>query len=136
MTDARRFDLPTIEPETQPFWDAARAGRFLIRRCRACGVAHHYPRPFCPECWSEDLVWEEVSGRGTLYTYSTVFVNDLPPFDARVPYVAAVVDLDEGPRVLTNIVACDPADLRVGMPVEVVFEALTPDITVARFRPR
>ena len=79
---APRFDLPVIEPETQPSWDAARDGRFLVRRCRACGLAHHYPRPFCPECWSEDLVWEEVTGRGTLYTFSTVFVNDLPPFAA------------------------------------------------------
>ena len=137
MTDpARRFDLPTIEPETQPFWDAAREGRFLIRRCNACGVAHHYPRPFCPECWSENLEWEEVSGRGTLYTFSTVYVNDLPPFGAQVPYVAAVVDLEEGPRVLTNVVEYDPDELRVDMPVEVVYEALTPDITVPRFRPR
>jgi uncharacterized OB-fold protein len=133
---APRFDLPVIEPETQPSWDAARDGRYLVRRCRACGLAHHYPRPFCPECWSEDLVWEEVTGRGTLYTFSTVFVNDLPPFADRLPYVVAIVDLDEGPRVLTNIVDCEPDALYVDMPVEVVFEGLTPDITVARFRPR
>jgi uncharacterized protein len=133
--DSPRFDLPTIDDESRPFWDAAREHRFLIVRCRACGEAHHYPRPFCPSCWSEDVAWEAASGRGTLYTYSTVFVNDLPPFGDRVPYVAAAVDLDEGPRVLTNIVDCDPADLEIGMVVEVTYHELTPEITVPAFRP-
>jgi len=135
MPDGPRFDLPTVEGESQPFWDAAREGKFLIRQCHDCGAAHHYPRPFCPTCWSENLTWEEVSGQGTLYTYSTVFVNDLPPFGDRVPYVVAAVDLAEGPRVITNIVDCQPADLRVGMPVEVGYRELTPEITVPVFRP-
>jgi uncharacterized OB-fold protein len=135
MTDGPRFDLPTIEAESQPFWDAARDGRLLIHRCQACGLAHHYPRPFCPSCWSEDVVWEEASGRATLYTHSTVHMNDLPPFGARVPYVVAAVDLEEGPRVMTNIVDCDPADLRIGMAVEVAFQELTPEITAPVFRP-
>src|ERR1700722_9827147 len=119
MPDDPRFDLPTIEAESQPFWDAAREHRFLIRRCNNCGAVHHYPRPFCPTCWSDDLAWQEASGRATLYTFSTVYMNDLPPFNGRLPYVAAAVDLEEGPRVMTNIVDCDPADLRVGMAVEV-----------------
>ena len=90
----------------------------------------------CPPCGDDRIEAELLERRGTLYTFSTVFVNDLPPFGGQVPYVAAVVDLDEGPRVMTNIVQCDPAALEVDMPVEVVFEDLTPDITVARFRPR
>jgi len=130
-----RRDLPTIEDETRPFWDAAREGRFLIVRCRSCGKAHHYPRPFCPFCWSDDVTWEDASGRATLYTYSTVYVNDLPPFSERLPYVAAVVELDEGPRVMTNIVGCEPQALRVGMPVQVRFVELTPDITAPVFAP-
>ena len=89
-----RFDLPTPDIETQPFWDAARDGRLLIKRCAACGRAHFYPRPFCPFCWSERVEWEEASGRATLYTWSVVHQNDLPPFGERVPYVAAIVDLD------------------------------------------
>jgi uncharacterized protein len=135
MPDGPRFDLPTIEPESQPFWDAAREHRFLLRRCLHCGALHHYPRPFCPVCWSEDVVWEEASGLGTLYTFSAIFVNDLPPFNERLPYVAAAVDLDEGPRVMTNIVDADPADLRVGMPVEVAYRQLTAEITAPVFRP-
>jgi uncharacterized protein len=135
MPDGPRFDLPTIEPESQPFWDAAREHRFLLRRCNRCGAVHHYPRPFCPVCWSDDVVWEDASGRGTLYTFSTIFVNDLPPFNERLPYIAAAVDLEEGPRVMTNIVDADPADLRVGMPVEVAYRELTPEITAPVFRP-
>jgi uncharacterized OB-fold protein len=130
-----RRDLPTIEDESRPFWDAAREGRFLIARCGSCGRAHHYPRPFCPYCWSEDVSWEDASGRATLYTYSTVHVNDLAPFAERLPYVAAVVDLEEGPRVMTNIVDCDPSSLRIGMALEVDFRQLTPEITAPVFRP-
>ena len=130
-----RFDLPTIEPESQPFWDAAKEGRLLIQRCGGCGTAQHYPRAICATCWSDQVVWEEASGRGTLYTFSTVFVNDLPPFAARLPYVAAAVDLEEGPRLMTNIVGAEPSDLRVGMPVAVDFVALNDEITAPVFRP-
>lgn len=134
MPDQPRFDLPTIEPESQPFWDAAKEGRLLIQRCEACGQAQHYPRPFCVACWSDRVVWEQASGHGTLYTYSVVYVNDLAPFAERVPYVAAAVDLDEGPRVMTNIVDADPSHLRVGAPVVVDFRPLTEEITAPFFR--
>ncbi|MFJ4722809.1 Zn-ribbon domain-containing OB-fold protein [Streptomyces luteogriseus] len=100
----RRFDLPEPDPFTRTYWDAAAQGRLLIRRCDACGRAHHYPREFCPHCWSEDVTWETASGRATLYTWSVVHRNDLPPFAERVPYVAAVVELAEGPRMMTEIV--------------------------------
>jgi uncharacterized protein len=116
-----RFDLPEADAFSRTYWDAAAEGRLLVRRCGACGRAHHYPREFCPHCWSEDVRWEEVSGRATLYTWSVVHRNDLPPFGERVPYVAAVVDLVEGPRMMTEVVECAAADLRVGMEVEAVF---------------
>ena len=130
-----RFDLPTPDAETRPFWDATREGRFLIRHCLECGKYHFYPRPFCPNCWSERVEWAEATGRAVLYTYSIVVSNDLPPFNERVPYVAAVVDLEEGPRVMTNVVDCEFADLRVGMPVEVDYLAISDDITIAVFKP-
>ncbi len=116
-----RFDLPTPDLETQPFWDACRDGKLLIKRCAECGRAHFYPRPFCPHCWSTAVDWEEASGRATLYTYSVVHRNDLPPWPDRVPYVAAVVDLDEGPRMMTNVVDCPPDDVAVGMALEATF---------------
>jgi uncharacterized OB-fold protein len=130
-----RADLPTIEDENRPFWDAAKDGKFLIARCGDCGRAHHYPRPFCPFCWSERVTWEEASGRATLYTYSTVYVNDMPPFSEQLPYVAAVVDLEEGPRVMTILADCDPDDLQVGQAVEVAFRPVAEELTVPVFRP-
>ncbi|MFF7182014.1 OB-fold domain-containing protein [Streptomyces sp. NPDC008121] len=124
---------PDVDAFTRPYWDAAAAGRLLLRRCGACGRAHHYPREFCPHCWSEDGGWETASGRATLYTWSVVHRNDLPPFGARVPYVAAVVDLAEGPRMMTEVVDVPETDLRVGMELEVGFRA-EGDVTVPVFR--
>ncbi|MFF8657978.1 Zn-ribbon domain-containing OB-fold protein [Streptomyces huasconensis] len=117
-----RFDLPEPDAFTRPYWDATAAGWLLIRRCGACGAAHHYPREFCPRCWSEDVTWERASGRATLYTWSVVHRNDLPPFGTRVPYVPAVVDLAEGPRMMTEVVGCGAAEgLRIGMGLKVAF---------------
>ncbi|MHB8669025.1 MAG: Zn-ribbon domain-containing OB-fold protein [Acidimicrobiales bacterium] len=130
-----RFDLPTPDDGTRPFWDAAAEGRLLFKRCASCGRAHFYPRPFCPHCWSPDVDWEQASGRGTLYTYSVVQVNDLPPFGERVPYVAAIVDLEEGPRLMTNVVEVDHDDLRVGMPLVASFQAINEEFTIPVFRP-
>ncbi|MGW0998720.1 Zn-ribbon domain-containing OB-fold protein [Streptomyces sp. NPDC002523] len=118
---AARFDVPEIDEFTRPYWDAAAAGRLLIRRCGSCGRAHHYPREFCPHCWSEDVTWEEASGRATLYTWSTVHRNDLPPFGDHTPYVAAVVDLAEGPRMMTELVECAGRDASADMPLRVTF---------------
>jgi uncharacterized OB-fold protein len=130
-----RFDLPTPDDDSRPFWDGAREGRFLLKRCRDCGRAHFYPRPFCPHCWSEAVEWEEATGRGTVYTWSVVHQNDLPPFDERVPYVAAIVELEEGPRAMTNLVEVDHDAVAVGMPVEVTFQPISDDVTIPVFRP-
>ena len=95
----------------------------------------------CPECLSSDHEWVPASGRGIVYTFSVVHRNDLPPFNERVPYVAAVVELDEGPRLMTNVVDCDVDDVAVGMPVEVAYRAIDDNgtendgVTVPVFRP-
>jgi uncharacterized OB-fold protein len=130
-----RFDLPEPDAFTRPYWEAAADGTLLLRRCRACERAHHYPREFCPHCWSEDVAWERASGRAVLYTWSVVHRNDLPPFGTRTPYIAAVVDLAEGPRMMTEIVATEGGDLRVGMPLEVTFRQVA-DFSVPVFRSR
>ncbi|MFE7271236.1 Zn-ribbon domain-containing OB-fold protein [Streptomyces sp. NPDC057623] len=118
----QRHDLPEADAFTRTYWDAAAGGRLLVRACRACGRAHHYPREFCPHCWSEDVHWEPASGRATLYTWSVVHRNDLPPFGERTPYVAAVVDLAEGPRMMTEVVEYgDAGRLRAGMELSVAF---------------
>jgi uncharacterized OB-fold protein len=132
---AMRFDLPTPDNDSSDFWAAAREERFLIKRCSDCGRAHYYPRPFCPHCWSTKVEWEEASGRGELYTYSVVHSNDLPPFHQRVPYVAAIVDLEEGPRAMTNVVDCEFDDLQIGMPLQVAFREISDDYTIPVFKP-
>ncbi len=130
-----RHDLPATDTTTQPFWDAAREGRLLINRCVACGRAFAYPRPACPRCWSTDVAWEQASGGGVVYTFSVVRQNDLPPFNEQLPYVLALVDLDEGPRLMTRIVGCAPESVRIGMPVRVCFESIAEDVTVPYFTP-
>ncbi|MFC9262294.1 Zn-ribbon domain-containing OB-fold protein [Streptomyces hydrogenans] len=124
---------PDIDAFTRPYWDAAAEGRLLLRRCRACARPHHYPREFCPHCWSEDVDWEPASGRATLYTWSVVHRNDLPPFGERVPYVAAVVDLAEGPRMMTQVVDVPEDDLRADMALEVVFRTGEDGVAVPVF---
>ncbi|CAM5476497.1 Zn-ribbon domain-containing OB-fold protein [Streptomyces aurantiogriseus] len=118
---ASRYDVPEADAFTRTYWDAAAEGRLLIRRCGACGRPHHYPREFCPYCWSEDVRWEAASGRATLYTWSVVHRNDLPPFGERVPYVAAVVDLAEGVRMATELVGVSEGELQAGMGLRVAF---------------
>ncbi|MGW7437512.1 Zn-ribbon domain-containing OB-fold protein [Streptomyces sp. NPDC054849] len=134
---AARYDLPEADEFTRPYWDAAAQGRLLLRRCGDCGRAHHYPREFCPFCWAgEDRVaWETASGRASLYTWSVIHRNDLPPFGTRVPYTAAVVDLAEGPRMMTEVVACEAADLRIGMPLTVTFREAAEGIWNPVFTP-
>lgn len=142
MTTTANAATPDIDAFTRPYWDAAAQGQLLLRRCAACERAHHYPREFCPYCWSEKVGWERASGRAVLYTWSVVHRNDLPPFGARVPYVAAVVDLAEGPRMMTEIVDCGESELRVGMDLEVTFRegegeggSTTYAVPVFRIRP-
>ncbi|MFF5305319.1 Zn-ribbon domain-containing OB-fold protein [Streptomyces sp. NPDC013161] len=131
MTASPRYDVPEPDAFTRAYWEAAAQGRLLLRHCADCGRAHHYPREFCPHCWSENVTWRPASGHATLYTWSVVHRNDLPPFGERVPYVAAVVDLAEGPRMMTEMVRAEPTELRAGMAVEVAFRDRVPV-----FRPR
>ncbi len=128
--------IPNPTPESRPFWDAARRHELMLPRCRACGRYHYYPRAVCPHCLSGDLAWERVSGRGTVYTFSVIH-RGLKGFPLGEPYVLAMVELDEGPRMMTNLVGIepDPATIRFGMPVEVVFEDVSDTVALPRFRP-
>jgi uncharacterized OB-fold protein len=128
--------LPVPTPESRPFWEAARRHELALPRCRACGRMHFFPRAACPHCLSGDLEWRRVSGRGRLHTF-TVVHRGLRNFPLGTPYVLAVVELDEGPRMMTNLVGVDPdpAKIRIGMAVEVAFDDVTPEVALPRFRP-
>ena len=124
-----------IEAESEPYWAALQDGKLLLKLCAACGKHHSYPRPFCPHCWSDDVAWVEAGGGATLYTHSMVYRNDLPPFGPQVPYLAAVVDLDEGPRMMTRIVDHEDADIQIGMRLRLRTEVVTDEVTMAVFAP-
>lgn len=136
MPETYTGPTPKPTPETAPYWEAAKRGALAIQRCRACGDHYFYPRPLCPQCLSRDVEWVEVSGRGVLHTF---VINQRPArgFPAKGPYVIGIVQLEEGPKMMTNIVGVepDPKNLRCDMPVEVVFEAITDAITLPKFRP-
>ncbi len=125
---------PAVDRETLPWWQAAAEHRLLLQRCDTCGCVRLPPGPLCPTCRSFDQSWQEASGRGTVYTYTIVhraYVRGLP-----VPYVVAVVALEEGPKLTSNVVDVEPAAVQIGMAVEVVWEDMGPAVSVPRFRPR
>jgi len=131
-----RGALPRPTPETKPFWDGAKQHKLMLPWCKACGRAHFYPRSCCPHCFGFDLEWKEASGRGKLHTF---VINHKPAkgFEDKVPYVIAVVELAEGPRMMSNLVTSEtptPDNVRIDMDLEVVFDDVTPEITLPKFR--
>jgi len=125
---------PAVNPETREFWAATAEGRLLLKRCLDCGSVIWYPRTICPECSSMDTEWVAASGRGRVYSY-TVNHRGEGAYQDSAPFVLAYVELDEGPRIMTNIVGADDADLAVGLPVEVVFHDTGEGSALPRFRP-
>jgi uncharacterized OB-fold protein len=136
MSDEYKAPLPRPTPESRPFWDGCKSHELRVQRCRACGDAYFYPRNVCPNCLSRDVEWIRASGRGKLHTFSVVHAGGRnPPLE--LPFVLAVVELEEGPRMLSNLVgvAADPAAIRCDMPVVVEFADVTDQISLPRFRP-
>jgi uncharacterized protein len=132
-----RLPVPTPQPESDYYWDRARAHELWLMQCDDCGQSYFYPRPICPLCFSRNTRWQQVSGRGTLFTYSIAHRAPTPAFRDRVPYIAAIVELEEGARMPTNLVEIepDPAKIRIGMAVEVVFDDVSDTISLPKFRP-
>jgi uncharacterized OB-fold protein len=112
---------PEPGPEDAPFWEAAAHDRLVLPRCRTCGTFIWYPRSFCPDCHAAEVEWIEASGHGTVYSF-TVVQRGAGPWAAYAPYVVAYVELDEGPRVMTNIVGTDPDAVHIGDSVTAIFE--------------
>lgn len=127
--------LPDVTPENERYWSAAAEGRLLLRSCRQCGLTYHYPRSLCPDCFSDDTEWIEASGRGTVYTYSVTGGDESVP-EAEKAVIVAYVELEEGPRMMTNIVDCRPEEISVGTEVSITFEQVaSEDIAIPVFTP-
>ncbi len=127
--------LPTISGETRPYWEACRRGELLVQQCDACQAYQFYPRGICSACWSNEVRWVRSSGRGRVWTFTVTRQNRTPGFAEEVPYVLALVELEEGVKMFTNVVECDPGDVAIGMPVEVTFIRATDQVSVPFFKP-
>jgi uncharacterized OB-fold protein len=123
----RKLSDPMLNPGDEKYFDAAKEGRLLYGRCKACSEAHHYPRMICPFCWSDAVDWAASAGMGSIYTFSVTRRG------AGAPYCIAYVSLDEGPTVMTNIVDCNLDDVRIGQRVKVVFKRSEGDYAIPMF---
>jgi uncharacterized protein len=137
MATAYSKPLPRpLSPEvTKPFWEAAKRHELVIPRCTICDHLFFYPRSECPRCLSNHLEWMQVSGRGRLHTYTVVYQPANAAFRDDTPYIYAVVQLDEGPRIVSNVVQCEIDAVRVDMPLEAIFDDVTPEWTLVKFKP-
>jgi uncharacterized OB-fold protein len=130
-----RKPLPRIDEESRGFWEALARHELYVQRCRACGTTRYHPRALCPSCLSADTEWLRCSGRGTVYSFTVTHQNQQPGFREELPYVLAIVELEEGVRLMTNVVGCAPDAVRIGMPVQVAFDDVTPEVTLPKFQP-
>lgn len=124
---------PTVTPETELYWSAAANDQLLVCECADCSLIYHYPRKLCPDCFSDNINWKESDGTGNIYSYSTAYTMSGWP-EENLPLVVAYVELDEGPRMITNI-ECDPEEIEVGTRVEVHFVDFKEDIAIPIFVP-
>lgn len=127
--------LPVPTAWSKPFWEAARRRELVLKRCVKCGHVDHPPYLFCTECGSMASEWVKASGRARLYAFAVNTYGVPFPFVADLPYVTALVDLPEGPRMISNVVGCPPAELRNGMDLDVVFEEVEGGVVLPKWRP-
>ena len=127
--------LPDIRNAGRRYWLAAAEGVLVLPKCNRCQHIFWYPRAHCPSCGSDALEWVRSSGRGTVYTFTVVRLSNDPFFKTRVPYVVGMVELQEGPKLMSNIVECAIEDVHIGMPVSVLFEGVGEGIAIPLFRP-
>ena len=133
MSDYKK-PLPRIDEEGRGYWEALVRHEIYFQRCSECGINRFPPRAVCPSCLSSATTWVRASGRGTVYSFTVTHQNQAPGFREELPYVLAIVELEEGVRMMTNVVGSAPDRVRIGMAVEVVFEDATAEITLPNFR--
>jgi uncharacterized OB-fold protein len=124
--------LPRPDADGQPYWSGAADGVLLLQHCAACGRPRFYPRLLCPFCHSDEQRWEQASGRGTIYSFSIVYRAPVPAFADKVPYVVALIDLDEGVRMFATVTA-DPCSIRIGQRVVARFRRESEEIGIPEF---
>ena len=126
--------MPEVTPVNRPFWDGTAIGELRIRACMACGARFRFVSEWCPSCWSTDLSSQVASGRGKVAAMTVVRTAPYESVAARVPYVLALIELEEGPTLMSNVIGCDPDAVKIGMPVRVTYESRG-DLQLPQFRP-
>ncbi|MEI7925962.1 MAG: OB-fold domain-containing protein [Chloroflexota bacterium] len=135
-TGSYKKPLPVIHPDNAPYWAALKNHELRLQRCTDCNTLRYPVSPVCWKCLSEAADWEKLSGKGTLRSWIVVeAATGNPAWSEDIPYVVALVDLAEGPRLTTNVVETDPYSLTYGMPLEIVFADVTDEVTLAKFKP-
>ena len=134
MSGAYTRPIPQADEESREFYDGARRHELMLMRCRACGAWRLPSRPRCPDCWSTDTEWAKASGSARLYSFGLMH-QKFPGFEGELPYNYAIVELEEGPRIVSNIVGASANELRVDMPLMAAFDDVSDDTTLVRFRP-
>ena len=127
--------LPEVTEETRPFWESAKQHALKLQRCTGCSRFRYPPTTFCPDCLGDGVEWTPVSGRATVYSFVIVHQVYHPAFRGDVPYNVTSVEFEEGPRIYSNVVGCANDALQVGMPLALVYEDVTEEITLPKFRP-
>lgn len=133
MTEAYLKPVPTIDDSNRPHWEGAREGKLRIQRCTSCGAFRYPPARICAECRNEGSEWVTASGKGRIWSWCVFHRPYFKGFDKEMPYAVVMVELDEGPRLYSNMVGISKDDLRIGMPVRAVFEPATPELTLVKF---
>jgi uncharacterized protein len=124
--------IPIVDPDTKPYWEAVSQKRLILKSCRSCGKPHFYPRELCPHCGSDDLDWIEATGEGEIYSYTVCHRPAGPAFAEDVPYIIAIVTLDEGPRMMTNIIG-SPESVAIGRRVKVDYQTVNGQVVLPFF---
>jgi uncharacterized OB-fold protein len=127
--------VPKEDSLTQPYWEGVRQRKLLVQHCRACGHLWHPPTPICPECQAKNYDWQAVSGRGVVYSYTIVHHPAHTAVADKVPYLVALVTLEEGPRVVSNILNCPNDKVTVGLPVRLTFQKIADGVVLPQFEP-
>jgi uncharacterized protein len=127
--------LPNIDEDSKPFWDYCKQHELRVQKCLNCGKLHYPPSGMCPHCLHPKCEWVKISGKGQVYSFIIVRRPYHPSFAKEIPYTVAIIETDEGMRMLSNVVQCKPEAVKVGMPVEVVFEAATEEFVLPKFKP-
>jgi len=126
--------LPHLDEENRWFFEACARHQLVLQKCSSCGTVRFYPRALCPSCMSSKTDYLRASGRGRVYTFTVTYQNQAPGFRDELPYVMAYVELDEGPRILTNIINTPPGEVTIDLPVEVVFEDIDENLAIPKFQ--